>query len=119
MTQIAHATRLTQHRAHAKGTALARFVRAYAGWQQRRHLATLDDAALDDIGLTRAQTLAEASRPMWNAPAQWLRQDRFTCDIPARFDQKCEDSTDEILENFGQVTNMIGKASDKGRYWFT
>ena len=51
---------------------LAHFVQAYAGWQQRKRLATLDDAALCDMGLTRAQAEAEAARPLWNAPDQWL-----------------------------------------------
>ena len=78
MTQLTHATRLMQPTVRAKGSVLARFVQAYAAWQQRKHLATLDDAALSDIGITRTQAEAEATRPLWNAPAwnapaQWLR----------------------------------------------
>lgn len=49
---------------------------------QRRRLAELDDALLADIGLTRAQALAEAGRPLfsqnygaatWNAPYHWFQ----------------------------------------------
>ncbi len=40
-------------------------------WRQRRHLARLDDRALDDIGLDRATALQEAARPIWDVPAHW------------------------------------------------
>jgi len=33
--------------------------------RQRRTLRNLDAAALSDIGLTRAEAVAEASRPFW------------------------------------------------------
>jgi uncharacterized protein YjiS (DUF1127 family) len=52
---------------------LTRLLSAHALWQQRRHLATLDDAALRDMGLTHADIRAEIARPIWNAPDQWLR----------------------------------------------
>ncbi len=39
--------------------------------RQRRALARLDDDALQDIGITRAQAQAEASRPIWDAPDYW------------------------------------------------
>lgn len=52
---------------------LARLVTAHALWQHRRHMVTLDDAALCDIGLTRNDIRAELARPIWNAPDQWLR----------------------------------------------
>ena len=32
---------------------------------QRRALANLSDAALDDIGLTEAQAMREAAKPFW------------------------------------------------------
>lgn len=48
-------------------------VGAHALWQSRRRLATLDDAALRDLGLTREEALDEAERPVWNVPAHWLR----------------------------------------------
>ena len=40
-------------------------------WRQRRALARLDDRALADIGVTRAEALAEAARPVWDVPATW------------------------------------------------
>lgn len=41
--------------------------------RSRKGLATLDDHLLQDIGLTREQALAEASRPGWDAPTHWTR----------------------------------------------
>lgn len=38
---------------------------------QRQHLITLDDARLCDIGLTRAEAEAEATRPIWDVPHSW------------------------------------------------
>ena len=73
MTQLSHAARLTLNAVRPRGPTLSGLVRAYAAWQQRKRLATLDDATLRDIGLTREQARAEATRPVWNAPAQWLR----------------------------------------------
>jgi len=41
-------------------------------WQQlaaqRRRLAALNDAALKDLGLSRADVLQEAERPFWDDP---------------------------------------------------
>ncbi|CUH87206.1 hypothetical protein PH5382_01131 [Phaeobacter sp. CECT 5382] len=39
--------------------------------RQRRALKKMDDRALDDIGLSRAQAEAEAKRPLWDAPESW------------------------------------------------
>ncbi|WP_309475534.1 DUF1127 domain-containing protein [Pseudomonas sp. B21-012] len=36
--------------------------------RQRRELARLSDAALDDIGLSRADFLREVERPFWDDP---------------------------------------------------
>ncbi|WP_433887356.1 DUF1127 domain-containing protein [Pseudomonas vranovensis] len=36
--------------------------------RQRRELARLSDAALDDIGLSRADILREVERPFWDDP---------------------------------------------------
>lgn len=41
--------------------------------RQRDRLRQLDDAALDDIGLTRAEAENEAARPVWDVPANWRR----------------------------------------------
>lgn len=40
-------------------------------YRQRRALASLDEAALSDIGLTRTAASKEAARPVWDAPAHW------------------------------------------------
>ena len=40
-------------------------------WRTRRQLRALDDHALADIGLSRAEAEAEASRPIWDVPANW------------------------------------------------
>ena len=42
--------------------------------RQRRALARLDDRALKDIGVTRQDAQAEAARPLWDAPDNWLKQ---------------------------------------------
>jgi uncharacterized protein YjiS (DUF1127 family) len=39
--------------------------------RQRRKLASLNDAMLRDIGITREQAMAEALRPVWDVPAHW------------------------------------------------
>ncbi|WP_164658056.1 DUF1127 domain-containing protein [Tropicibacter sp. Alg240-R139] len=39
--------------------------------RQRKALARMDDAALEDIGVSRAQANREASRPIWDAPETW------------------------------------------------
>ena len=41
--------------------------------RERQALLALDPALLCDIGLTREQALAEANRPIWDAPTTWLR----------------------------------------------
>ncbi|MDE4173538.1 DUF1127 domain-containing protein [Phaeobacter sp. PT47_59] len=51
----------------------ARLATAFALIRQRRALAKLDDAALLDIGVSRAAAQSEAKRPFWDAPASWLR----------------------------------------------
>ena len=41
--------------------------------RQRAALRKLDDAALHDLGLSRAQAESEAARPVWDVPARWRR----------------------------------------------
>ncbi len=55
------------------GGLVARLMQAMGVWQQRRKLAEMDDAQLRDIGVTRAEALEEAERPLWDVPANWLR----------------------------------------------
>ncbi len=42
-------------------------------YRQRRALARLDDRALEDIGVTRAQADAEARSGFWDVPDHWIR----------------------------------------------
>lgn len=49
----------------------AGFDRAARLRAQRGALAALDDRMLADIGLSRAQALAECDRPAWDAPGHW------------------------------------------------
>lgn len=48
-----------------------RMTRRYDLWRQRRALARLDEAALQDIGLSRREAETEARRPIWDAPESW------------------------------------------------
>ena len=48
---------------------VARLLTALALHRQQQALLTRDAALPRDIGLTRAQALAEAGRPLWDAPA--------------------------------------------------
>ena len=69
-----HTSTLTVRRVQSRGTLDGLFATlrlAYHAHAQRRKLATLDDAALADIGLTRAQAQTEANRPLWDVPANW------------------------------------------------
>jgi len=50
---------------------VARLHRAFQRAAQRRELARLDDALLDDLGITREQAEREASRPLWDGPDHW------------------------------------------------
>ncbi|RYE54608.1 MAG: DUF1127 domain-containing protein [Rhizobiaceae bacterium] len=49
----------------------ARFLAASALSRSRHSLARLDDHLLRDIGLTRSEAAAEASRAPWDAPSHW------------------------------------------------
>lgn len=40
-------------------------------WRSRRALARLEPHMLRDIGVSRAEAHAEATRPVWDAPAAW------------------------------------------------
>lgn len=43
----------------------------YSALQQRRALERLDDAALNDIGVTREEATAESRRWAWDVPDHW------------------------------------------------
>ncbi|NTT86108.1 DUF1127 domain-containing protein [Tabrizicola fusiformis] len=50
---------------------LAGISTALAVRRQRAELARLPETLLADLGLTRAEALAEAQRPLWDVPARW------------------------------------------------
>jgi len=41
--------------------------------RQRIHLSSLDESALNDIGVTPEEARAEARRPVWDVPQHWLK----------------------------------------------
>jgi uncharacterized protein YjiS (DUF1127 family) len=55
----------------ARGNLFTRLLALDALWRGQRRVAALDDHLLRDIGLTRAEALTEAERPIWSAPDHW------------------------------------------------
>jgi uncharacterized protein YjiS (DUF1127 family) len=70
--QMRTARLATRHSPLSGGFAASVYT-AFMVWRQRQHLAELDDARLDDLGITRAEAEAESRRPLWDAPAHWRR----------------------------------------------
>jgi len=69
-----HTSTMTVRRVQSRGIIdrlTARLRLATIAYSQRQHLASLDDHALADIGLTRAQAHHEANRPVWDVPKGW------------------------------------------------
>ena len=58
-------------RHRARPPLLARLFAMAALARQRRRLVELDEAALRDLGISRADALAEARRRPWDAPKHW------------------------------------------------
>lgn len=52
------------------GGLVTKLVNADANRRQRLKLASMSDAQLCDLGLTREQALSEARLPRWDAPIQ-------------------------------------------------
>ncbi|QFT73738.1 DUF1127 domain-containing protein [Ruegeria sp. THAF33] len=57
----------------AKRSLVSLISQAFELSRQRRNLAKLDAAVLDDIGVTREEASAEAKRFFWDAPQFWKR----------------------------------------------
>ncbi|MEC7965929.1 MAG: DUF1127 domain-containing protein [Pseudomonadota bacterium] len=71
-------TTMTSHSAAClpaatRKSVLSRLMDLNALYRQRRALKSLDSAALSDMGLSRAEAEAEAARPVWDAPANWIK----------------------------------------------
>ncbi|TDK41083.1 DUF1127 domain-containing protein [Antarcticimicrobium luteum] len=64
-------TTASHRRSARRPSVLSGLPRLFAVWRQRRVLETLDDRALEDIGVTRAEAKAEARRTFWDAPTTW------------------------------------------------
>ncbi|WP_170409559.1 DUF1127 domain-containing protein [Ruegeria atlantica] len=69
MTQIA----IKQHCKPQRRFLLSSLQDVFSLLRQRQTLAKLDDRALEDIGITREQAEAEASRSIWDAPDFWQK----------------------------------------------
>ena len=52
---------------------LDRYFAAQALHKQHQALLHLDDYLLDDIGITKAQAIEQATGPVWDAPNHWKR----------------------------------------------
>lgn len=48
-----------------------RYLAAQALNKQYQALLRLDDSLLRDIGITRAQAVKQATKPVWDAPQHW------------------------------------------------
>jgi uncharacterized protein YjiS (DUF1127 family) len=72
---VSHRSLPLAARLHRTGAALIRLPARALGLaalaRSRRSLLKLDDHLLRDIGLTRAEALAEAERASWDAPSHW------------------------------------------------
>ena len=70
MSSLSHTTSLRTPRAVSF---IAATFSMLALGRSRTALSQLEDRALADIGLTQAQARREASRPIWDVPANWLK----------------------------------------------
>ena len=74
MTTLQHAIRSHSFAASLPALLSARaMAKLFALSRQRQALGKLDDSALLDIGLDRAEAACEARRPVWDVPAHWLK----------------------------------------------
>jgi len=69
MTFDLRLSRVRRRRGFEMGTWLRRAVALLRTWRerarQRRHLASLNERMLRDIGLTRGDVMAESAKPFW------------------------------------------------------
>ena len=72
-----HTATIATRRVQSAGSAsrlLKTVQTALSAHRQRQFLARLDDRTLADIGLTRDEAQIEASRPLWDIPANLNRR---------------------------------------------
>ena len=53
------------------GRILSHIWHAHRIWQERQSLTNMGPSLLDDIGINRAEAMAEAARPIWDVPQTW------------------------------------------------
>ncbi len=73
MTTCTNNTAIHRAALPARHSIVSRLGFALAARRQRNALKNLDDRALSDLGLSRDQAEAEASKPIWDVPASWRR----------------------------------------------
>lgn len=70
---------LSLHRAHAasgsrpRPSAFGWLMTAMDVWRSRQQLNSLEPHMLEDIGIAAKNAKSEASRPIWDVPAHWLK----------------------------------------------
>lgn len=69
--RVHHTAYGRMHHTASKSGLLGRLNASFALYRSRIRLADLDDHRLNDIGLTKKEAYAEASRPVWDVPATW------------------------------------------------
>jgi len=69
--RVHHSAYGRMHRAAPKAGILGRLNATMALYRSRARLEELEDDQLTDIGLTKKEASAEASRPVWDVPATW------------------------------------------------
>ncbi len=69
MTQVV----LKKTKPNTSGFSISILKKLFGVARQRRTLASLDDRALKDIGVTRTEANIEANRSFWDVPDFWLK----------------------------------------------
>ena len=69
MTQVV----LKKTKPNTSGFSLNNLKKLFGVARQRRTLASLDNRALKDIGVTRTEANIEANRSFWDVPDFWLK----------------------------------------------
>jgi len=70
---------LSLRRAHAasgsrpRHSAIGWLMTAMDVWRSRQQLNSLEPHMLEDIGIAPKNAKSEASRPIWDVPAHWLK----------------------------------------------
>ena len=66
-----HRHALASTAARSGGSPLFWMTRLYSVWRSRQALGRLDNAMLEDIGLSAKSAYEEAAKPIWDVPQNW------------------------------------------------